>query len=1004
MRHKRRISHLAKRRRAGNTRCRALLAEKLEDRCLLAALTFHANEYRDSSLLVQFRDPAAARVNLTGTSLGESWDVAPNIREVKLAAGIDIDAAIRAYQADPNVQFAEPDFRVSLLAEPTDDQFFRQWDMHNAGTSGGTEDADIDAPEAWDVTTGSHDVIVAVIDTGVDYKHPDLAANIWTNPGEIPGNKKDDDGNGYVDDVHGYDFANKDGDPMDDHFHGTHVAGTIGAVGGNDIGIAGVNWQVQIMALKFLDSGGGGYASDAIAALNYAVANGAVVSNNSWGGGGFSQAMQTAIRNAESNGHIFVAAAGNEGSNNDFAPFYPAGYDVANVVSVAASTIKDKLAWFSNFGKRTVDIAAPGQDIYSTLPTKVTPAMASSGLPAMYGSLSGTSMAAPHVTGVIALVKALHPDWGYSEIIDQILNTVDPVEGLDVTVTGGRLNAAGALGNAPPPPPDSSSPRITASDPTGNVRAPVSAVNVTFSERIDPTTFDLSDVVSFDGPDGPIAVTGLTQVGSANSRVFRLTFGEQVTPGPYSLVVGPDISDLSGNVLDQDQDGFGGEFFDDRYTATFTISTSVGYISEDVPVLIGDPWLVPIGSTLYVPDDITIGDLNIQINVYYPFLEDLYIELESPSGNMVTLAGFSGQGSDYSDTIFDDDADSSISDGYGPYSGTYRPDGVLADFNGQSAQGVWTLWITTIPLSATDSIGALNSWSLEINGSGGSPGDPPPPPPPPPDDNDPPVAVDDFLIGKVNEPLSINVGELLANDFDPDGDTLTITFVGNNQGGTVSKSTSGVIQFIPDAGYVGISKFDYQVSDGEFSDIGSVTIDFQAEFQWHNYKNALDVNNDGSVSPIDALLLITLINGSGGTGEILFPTVPIKPTYYYDVIPDNKIAPQDLLMVVNYINSSPASLAEQSAAVSTTAALAAVAVPAESSATATAASPVLDEVHDFVAGLLDAAPALTVPPAVADKFQQVADAVDRILTADDAIDQLLQELQALKPNRRRLFA
>src|SRR5262249_48878129 len=149
--------------------------------------------------------------------------------------------------------------------------FSSLWGLHNTGQTGGTPDADIDAPEAWDVTTGSSSVVVAVIDTGVDYTHPDLAANIWTNAGEVPGNGVDDDHNGYVDDVHGYDFVNNDGDPMDDHFHGTHVAGTIGAVGNNGTGVAGINWNVKIMALKFLDGNGGGYASDAIRAVNYAV-------------------------------------------------------------------------------------------------------------------------------------------------------------------------------------------------------------------------------------------------------------------------------------------------------------------------------------------------------------------------------------------------------------------------------------------------------------------------------------------------------------------------------------------------------------------------------------------------------------------------------------------------------------------------------------------------------------------------------------------------------------
>ena len=193
----------------------------------------------------------------------------------------------------------------------------------------------IDAPDAWNISTGSQSVVVAVIDTGVDYTHPDLAANIWTNPGEIAGNGRDDDGNGFVDDVHGYDFAEHDGDPMDDNGHGTHVAGTIAAVGNNGLGVAGVNWSASIMPLKFLNSQGPGYLSDAIRAINYATMErtrygvNVRVMNNSWGGGGFSSAMQTAIQAASDAGILFVAAAGNSGTNNDASPHYPANYTLA---------------------------------------------------------------------------------------------------------------------------------------------------------------------------------------------------------------------------------------------------------------------------------------------------------------------------------------------------------------------------------------------------------------------------------------------------------------------------------------------------------------------------------------------------------------------------------------------------------------------------------------------------------------------------------------------------
>ena len=242
--------------------------------------------------------------------------------------------------------------------------------------------------------------MVAIIDTGIDYTHPDLAANIWTNPGEIAGDGIDNDGNGYVDDVHGYDFVNNDGDPMDDHFHGTHTAGTVGAVGNNGVGVTGVNWQVKLMALKFLGASGSGSVSGAVSALEYAVTMGVRLSNNSWGGGGYSQALYDAIKNSQVIGHVFVAAAGNSGVNSDLQPAYPASYDLDNIISVAAIDSSDNLASFSNRGVVTVDLAAPGVAVLSTV------------LGGGYASYSGTSMATPHVTGAAALALGLSSGLG----------------------------------------------------------------------------------------------------------------------------------------------------------------------------------------------------------------------------------------------------------------------------------------------------------------------------------------------------------------------------------------------------------------------------------------------------------------------------------------------------------------------------------------------------------------------------------------------------------------
>jgi subtilisin family serine protease len=293
-------------------------------------------------------------------------------------------------------------------------------DPHSDNLWGLNNDTGISARRAWDVSTGSSDVVVAIIDTGIDYTHPDLAANMWVNPGETPGNGIDDDANGYIDDIHGVNTvlgAAERGNPMDDNEHGTHVAGTIGAVGNNGEGVVGVNHTVKLMGLKFMDASGGGRLSDAIAAIDYMVSMKATyginirVSNNSWGGGGFSPALHAAIDRARAAGIAFVAAAGNSAQDTDLFPSYPSSYEVANVVSVAAINTDQTLASFSNYGAESVDIAAPGVGIFSTLPN------------GRYGYLSGTSMATPHVVGALALLFAVDPSLTLEQAIERLYET-----------------------------------------------------------------------------------------------------------------------------------------------------------------------------------------------------------------------------------------------------------------------------------------------------------------------------------------------------------------------------------------------------------------------------------------------------------------------------------------------------------------------------------------------------------------------------------------------------
>ncbi|MBM3240916.1 T9SS type A sorting domain-containing protein [Candidatus Poribacteria bacterium] len=354
-----------------------------------------------------------------------------NAYQLRLPKKLTVPAAIAFYSRQPEVEYAEPNYLLYANVIPNDPKIKELWGLHNVGQTGGTSDADIDAPEAWEIATGSEKIIVASIDSGVDYKHEDLKDNMWVNAAEASGTPGvDDDGNGFVDDIHGYDFANNDGDPMDDNGHGTHTSGTIGAVGNNGIGVVGVNWDVRIMALKFLSASGSGSTADAIKCVQYATLMGANLSNNSWGGGGKSIPLALAIWK----GPLFVAAAGNNGQNTDISPHYPSSYQLKNIISVAATDHNDRKASFSNYGVKSVDLGAPGVNIVSTLPRN------------SYGPADGTSMASPHVAGVAALIMSVNPGLSDLEVKDCILNSVDAVPDLNGKVlTGGRLNAVKAV-------------------------------------------------------------------------------------------------------------------------------------------------------------------------------------------------------------------------------------------------------------------------------------------------------------------------------------------------------------------------------------------------------------------------------------------------------------------------------------------------------------------------------------------------------------------------------
>ena len=398
-------------------------------------------------------EAVAARLGgrvLRQVGAGSLYEVVFEIPEGELDVDLVLDRLAVAREdayVSSVLAYAEPNYIVRASVEPNDPSFAdgSLWGLNNVGQSGGVADVDIDAAEGWDRRRSAAGVVVAVIDTGINYLHEDLVANLWINEGEIPGNGIDDDGNGFVDDVHGINAVEGDGDPFDDHGHGTHCAGTIGAVGNNGVGVVGVAWEVELMALKFLRADGSGSVADAVVCVEYAVAMGADILSNSWGGGGYSQALAEAIGMTKEAGVAFVAAAGNSARDTDVTLNYPSGYESSNVVSVAALDRSGLLAPYSNFGVQSVDIGAPGSAILSCW----------IGGSDAYKTISGTSMATPHVSGVLALVLAEYPDDDLQLNLNRLIygGVVDDAL-LDTSSFGRRVNLAGSLGleEAPFPP------------------------------------------------------------------------------------------------------------------------------------------------------------------------------------------------------------------------------------------------------------------------------------------------------------------------------------------------------------------------------------------------------------------------------------------------------------------------------------------------------------------------------------------------------------------------
>jgi len=475
---------------------------------------------------------------------------------LELEEGQDLAAALEVCRQDPGVEFAELNYLLYEHSTPSDTYFSIQWPLENTGQmypeSGsynhppGTYDADIDAPEAWDIFTDSTEVVVAVIDTGVDYAHRDMNDNMWVNEAELNGTAGvDDDYNGYVDDIYGYDFINRDGDPMDDRGHGTHCAGTIAAETDNAQDIAGVCWQARIMAVKFLGSGGSGTTANAVKSFYYAVANGADICSNSWGGGPYSETLEEALDFAAGQGVILVASAGNSNTSN---PEYPAYY--GPMIAVAATNSNDDKASFSNYGD-WVDLAAPGVDILS-----LRASMAASYFGTPYDDytviLSGTSMACPHVAGACALLVGANPTLTRDEVYDLLMTTGDPIA-TGICLSNSRLNIWNLLREAVP-----AQGRIqftqdeySCSDELVVVLADGDLAGQTSYPVIIETTEGDTEILNLIERSSGIGVydgTIVTESGAANGGdgAVQITHGETIT------VTYSDANDGTGNPADRE--------------------------------------------------------------------------------------------------------------------------------------------------------------------------------------------------------------------------------------------------------------------------------------------------------------------------------------------------------------------------------------------------------------------------------------------------------------------
>jgi subtilisin family serine protease/ribosomal protein L35AE/L33A len=603
----------------------------------LATVWLDGREVVDGEVLLRFRDEARGVIERQRAEFqaeADGVEVLGRQGTRRMRSGrLGTRAMLQALRANPDVEFVEPNYVVRVHAVPNDSLFFSLWGLLNTGQViggvAGLPGADIRTAQAWDITTGSRANVVGVIDTGIDYNHPDLAANIWTAPRAFSvtvGGLLISCAAG----THGFNAITNSCVPFDDHSHGTHVAGTIGAVGNNGIGVAGVNWTASMMALKFLASNGFGSTADAIKAIEFAIQAKAVLGadanvrilSNSWGGGGYSQALRNAIDAANASDMLFVAAAGNDASSNDVFPHYPSSYTTANMISVAATTNQDQRSWFSNWGASSVHLGAPGSSILSTVPGN------------SYSSFNGTSMATPHVAGAAALMLSAC-QLSTAALRTTLLANVDPVAAMGgITTTGGRLNVNNAVRACQTPV------TLTVNTPAVDAGGPIEIFYENERTRTNDWigiyaqgAGDLSyvdwfrlngrkDLPIFAFPSGTLQIPAPAVPGTYTIRLFTNGYTRLASAGPVTVTVAAPLPRLSINDVSVTEGNSGTSL------ATFTVTldppqsgrtVAVGYATANGTALANTDYVTQNGTLTFLPSQ---GTRTLTV----PILGDAFVE------------------------------------------------------------------------------------------------------------------------------------------------------------------------------------------------------------------------------------------------------------------------------------------------------------------------------------------------------------------------------------------